>query len=355
LTTAAGNDVATSRYGALVSPQRTRRQHTAAKAYLRGFADAADHVCMHARSGAVGERNIASASVARDFYTFEDDAGVASDAVERWFSAKIENSVAGALRGLQAGSELKREWMPMLPPFVVSSLLRTATVRSFMDQIDGHTRPLLVLLEQASRLRLDLAAMSERERRTLLGATRAAVARVETNPREERMSSLRTMVRKIDEWATMLAAWSWELLHDNNATLITGDAPVVVLGATPILGWAGVLPPQCTVAVPITPHSVLLASPLPLIGPGLLTSQLAKQLNNDLVRNCFKAVFHHPTKAWPVDLDVPPHPSRLAEPTITWRRSPPGTPMTFPTSYPAVQDETIRSLLTELNATDEVR
>jgi hypothetical protein len=337
-----------------MSRSRVRRQHTAAKTYLRGFADPASQLCMRARDGTVERRNISSASVERDFYTYIDDTGRPTDTVERWLGEEIEDAAAGVLRSLQATPEVRPEWLGILSSFVTSSLLRTATVRTLMDQIDLHTRPLLVLHEQAQKAGVDLAALNDAERHRLLDATRDGLSRIAGDPEEERKARLRVMLRKVDEWTTTIKSWNWEIGRAAASTLITGDAPVVVIGADPLRGWAGVLPADSTVAVPISPTTLLIASSLPLIGTGRVTDQLAAQVNSGLVRNCFKAVFHHPDTSWPSDLTVPARRPTLPEPTINWQPSPPGSTPTFPATYLDVNDATIRTLLDELGATDTV-
>lgn len=276
--------------GSAVSTPRPRRTCEALPILRARFA------CT--RDGTVGLRNIRSASVERDFYTYLNDTGRPTDTVEHWFGEEIENSVAAVLRSLQSAPELQAE-RGVLPSFVVSSLLRTATVRSFMDQIDQHLRPLLVLQDQARKAGIDLAALTDAERRRLLDATKDTLTRVAGDPEEEHKSRLRTMLRKIDEWTTTIKGWNWEISRAPAPILITGDAPIVVIGAVPLQGWAGVLPADSTIAIPINPTALLTVSPLPLMGTGTVTDQLATQLNNELVRNCFKAVFHHPETPWP--------------------------------------------------------
>jgi hypothetical protein len=334
--------------------QRPRRQHTAAKVYLRGFADAASHVCTHARDGTVEQRNIRSVSVEPNFYTYVDDTGRPADAIEHWFDEAIENAVADVLRSLQEGNAVVPQWRRVLSMFVVTSLLRTATVRSFMGQIDQHTRPLLTLHAGAHNAGIDMVALTDAGRRDFLDAARDALAAVAGDPDEDKKSQLRTMLRSIDEWTNTIQDWNWEVSHAAHPTLITSDAPVAVLGAAPRQGWPGVLPKDSTVAVPISPTALLIASPLPLMGNGAVTDELATQVNTELVRNCFKAVFHHPDLQWPADLYVPPERPRLPEPTISFRPSPPGSAPTFPATYPDIKDAKIRALLDVLGATDTV-
>src|SRR5438067_13597959 len=104
--------------------QRVRRQHTAAKTYLRAFADHSGQVVMHARDGTVEPRNIDTASVIRDFYTFIDNAGHRTDAVEHWFGQEVENDVAEVLRQLPGAQAVHPSWTDLLSSFAVTSLLR---------------------------------------------------------------------------------------------------------------------------------------------------------------------------------------------------------------------------------------
>lgn len=333
--------------------KRVRRQHTAARAYLRGFADDRHQVCMHARAGQVERRNIGSATVVRDFYTYTDPAGSPDDSVERWLGERVEDAAAVVLRSLREGEDLRDGWVGALSAFVASSLVRTSTVRSYKEQIDGHLRPLLVVQEAARREGVDLPGLPDAARELLLDAARDALARVPDDPAERRRSHLRTMLRKADEWTAALSGWNWEALRAPAAVLVTGDAPVAVLPADPGRGWSGVLPAGSTVAVPIAPDLLLVASPRPLLGTGQAADALTGAVNAGIVSGCHRAVFHHPAMDWPPGLAVPSPPPRLPAPTIEWRHRSGGKP-TFPVTYPPVADEAVRRMLGRLGAADTV-
>jgi hypothetical protein len=336
-----------------MSQPRTRRQHTAARFYLRGFADAAGQVCAHGRDGTVSRRNVGSAAVIRDFYTYTDDAGRPDEQVERWFAQRIEDPAAAVLRSIRAGNDPNTEELPVLSAFAASSLVRTATVRSLMEQIDTHLRPLLVLHHYATQAGVDLTALTDHERRRLLEATRQALAGAPSDHDEQRRSQLRTMLRKTDEWQALMAGWNWEVLRAPRPVLITGDAPVVVLGHDPTRGWQGILPADGTIAVPVAPTALLLGSPSPLLGDAALSDGLAARVNAGAVTNCHRAAYHHPDTPWSPDLAVPAAPPTLPAPTITWSRPADETP-TFPAQYPPIIDPAVRRVLDALDATDTV-
>ncbi len=195
---------------------------------------------MHTRKGTVERRNIKSATVERDFYTFVDDGGRPQDVVEHWLSEEVENRVAEVLRRLRSGEPLATTWVGILAPFVASSLLRTASVRAFMVQIDVGLRPLLVLHEFARRAGIELASLSDQERRRLLATATAALDRVPMDPAQQRRSLLRTMLRKVDECSGTLMSWSWEVASG------TFPLSVIVIGVCAaqgrFSGWSGVLP-----------------------------------------------------------------------------------------------------------------
>jgi hypothetical protein len=334
-----------------VSPQRARRQHTAARAYLLGFADHRGQLCMHSRDGNVARPNATSASVVRDFYTYAAPDGQPDESVERWFAERVEAPAAAVLRAIRAGEDVRAEWAGTLAAFVASSMLRTSTVRSYMEQIDAQIGPLLALHYAAERHGVDLLSVGDPQRQALLEAARAALASVPADPRERRRSQLRTMLRKTDEWSALIAGWNWELLRSPEPVLITGDAPVVVLDDRPGDGWRGILPAGSTVAVPVAPTALLVASPHPLLGDGALTSTLAAQVSSGVVRGCHRAVFHHPETPWPSGLAVPSRPPSLPAPTVRWGE-PDGGPPTFPAAYPEVVDAATAEALEGLGATD---
>lgn len=338
----------------LRSRPRARRQHTAAKTHLRGFADDSGQFCMHARGGAVERRNVHSATVERDFYTYADDRGHPQEGVERWLSADVENQVATVLRTLRAGSPPAPEREEVLARFVATSLLRTATVRSLMVQIDAGVRPLLAMNEYVRCAGIDFASLSDRERRRLLAATTAALERVPADPADRRRSLLRTMLRKADELSALLAGWNWEVARGAAPALLTGDAPVAVLSPLPSPDWHGVLPADATVYMPISPDALLVASPAPLLGEGRLGTELATTVNHELARSCNRAVFHHPDMPWPPDLRLAPSPPTLPAPRISWTTQAREGALTFPAKYPPVGDDAIRSVLDELGGRDTV-
>jgi hypothetical protein len=310
---------------------------------------------MHARDGTIEPRNIDSVTVQRDFYTYYDSLGRPREDIEVWFGVAIETRIARLLQALRAGRPIHPDHRRPLARFAASSLLRTATVRALMAQIDSHLRPALVLFDAATKANVDLLEMSSTQRTRLLAGARHALERLPVDDAEERRSRLRTMLRKIDEWTRLMASWNWEACRSPTPRLISGDAPVVVLGASPDRGWSGVLPENSSILLPISPSVLLVASPHPLVGTGQITDELEHQVNTGIVRNAYKLVLHHPQMPWPNDLFVPAEPQPLPDPQINLRRSEPGATPTFPATYPAIEDPVIAGLLHDLGATDTVQ
>lgn len=333
---------------------RARRQHTAAKSYLLGFADSSSQVCMHARDGTVELRSIRSATVRRDFYTFVDATGRPNESIERWLGGQVENDVAGVLKDLRAGQPLQNDHIDLLALFVATSLMRTATVRSYMAQIDAGLRPLLVAMERAKSRGINLADQPSSKREKLLAETARAIAQLNPDAIQEQNSRLRTMLREIDQVRATLRSWNWELTQASSPCLITADAPVAVLQPTASSGWGGVLPKGSSAFLPISPVALLTASPNPLIGPAKVTDQLARQVNSELVRNAHRAAYHHPQVQWPLDLAISPQSPTLPQPRITWNRSDPDQAPTFPATYPPIIDPAIAALLGDLGAEETV-
>lgn len=334
--------------------RRTRHQHTVARTYLSGFADPQGMVVMHRRSGLRKPVFISDAAVRRDFYTYVDDRGDANEGVEDWLGSSIEGPAAGPLRSARAGIQPSAKDIPALARFVAVSLMRTATARSCLQQIDTHIRPMLVLIALAKEKGYDLLEFSEPQRQNLLTTVAGALSATKTDSTWERRSLLRTMLRKADELMTILSTWNWRLDQTTTACLLTADAPVATITSLPIAGWGGILPQNSSVFLPVSQTQLLVASRVPLLASGTVSPQLASRINTELCRNANDAVYTHPNMPWSSDLTLATQGPNLPTPQRNWTAPESDETPTFPATYPLPADPAIAALLDDLGAVETV-
>jgi hypothetical protein len=329
-------------------------QHTVPRTLLRGFSDEREFVTMRRRDGLVHEIPISNAAVRTKIYTFDNSSGQPSNAVEDWLGEQVEAGAGRVLQRLREGQQPTPEDRPALARLAVAGLLRTATVRSYLEQMDRHLGPFLLVHGVLVRHEVDPASLSRTDMELLQEAATDAWQRV---TRDDPAARLRTMVRKFDELVLEVTDWVWSLQVSPQDVLITSDAPVATFTAASA-GWHGILPAGSPLMLPVSPRHLLYAEKHALanISESSLHAGLAKVVNEAIAREADDAVFTHPAMDWPLDLVLAPTPPTLPTPTVTWGRSGSATePRTFPATYPLVQDASVQALLRALEAEDEVQ
>lgn len=329
-----------------------RRHHTVARTLLQGFADG-QRVRMIRRDGLDREVSIRDAAVGFDFYLFDSSDGK-SDAVERWLDRHVESPAGPVLRRLRNGDAPTRSDVPTLARFAAASLLRTAELRRLMHHVDDHTAPLIVaqLMWQQHQVRVqDLTAA---EIAWWLRLAREVWQNLEHDPSEVQRSQLRTMVRVWNRLRHTLEGWTWSISSCSRPLFFTADTPVVTLPADPA-GFRGLLPPGCTVVLPLSPTRLLIAEEHPLAVIDAVTPVLASKVCTALAGQAHTALYCHPKVPLPGDLRASAQPAALPAPNVSVRHAEPGTSPTFPGSHPQVDDAAAADLLDLLGATDEVQ
>ena len=320
------------------------------KGYLAGFADDQKMVMRRRRDGREKRASIKSATVVRDFYSFVGVDGHPNDEIETWMASEVEGPAMEALVAARSGAPPRGRAIETLARFVAISLLRTRTVRSYAAQADAHTRPLLVLTHALGRTGQRLTDLSPDALDRAWAAAVEVANKMSFDATFVEQSPLRTMLRKADEFSSTLRDWNWSLEQAAEGGLLTGDSPVATLANPDSKGWAGLLPPHSSVAMPVSPYYLLLASPNPLIGTNAPSSGLTERVNGEIVRHAFDAVYRHPSTTWPKNLTLSSQRPTLPPPTITLRNSEPGSTPTFPATYPTPTDTEIARLLDLLGA-----
>lgn len=305
---------------------------------------------MWRRNGSVKDVHINDAAVRRASYRFPDDSGQPSNAVEDWLDRRVENPVGPILQKIRDGVRPAPADQPALSRFAIAGLLRTATVTSYMRQLDRHLGPILLTQMVFARQGKDPASMTPAE----LRAVQEAAERVwNRRTRDDPKSRLRTIARKFDELVLEVTDWAWTVQFAPEDRLIVSDAPVATFQPDPV-GWHGVLPTGSPLMVPVSPRHLLFAEKHPVSTAAqamTLDPEFADLVNRTLAREADDAIFTRPGVGWPTDLALSRKPPELPTPTVTWWRADQGGPSpSFPATYPAVNDESVRELLAALSA-----
>lgn len=324
-----------------------KHQHVVPRSYLRGWADNEDHIAVLDRGETQPRRlSVSNSAVRRRFYNFRGDDDEESDAVEDWLAGSVEGPVAPALRHLRDGADVDDVDRDAVARFTIAQLVRSPTLFSYMDQIDTHLGPLLLMSEAAKRSGTNLLDVGEDGRQRLLEAARTAWTQLPDQ--DQRASRLRTMSRAFDEHVRLTRNWTWSVLTSPEPCLVSSDCPVVSLDARGV-GWAGLIPNGSSLWMPISPTRLLVADPVkPLRSSRALNVELARTVNELLAKGADRALFNHPELPWPTGLVFPRQQPSLPEPQVRWSKS--DGPPTFPATFPPVQSEALARLLDVLGA-----
>lgn len=334
----------------MIVQQVKRRQHTVPKVLLRGFSQG-NRLQMRRRGGSDHLTSLANATVRSNFYSYRDSSGAPVTAVEDWLAAHVEGPAAAVLGRARSGDAVHAADTPVLARAVAACLLRTATVRSYLEQIDTHLGPMLLIQAALAKAHVradDLSAAGMAR----IQAAATSIWSQHSGSAADRGGALRTFLREFDAWSSRLATWEWSLLSATEACFITSDAPVATLrpdGAR----WHGIVPPGSPVLLPISPKHLIVGEAR-IVRPGTVTDELVRLVNTQLAREADDAIFAHPAMPWPPYVQLPTRRPTLPTPTITWSKTVPGDPPTFPKSYPPVHDAAVRVLLDALGAIDVV-
>lgn len=330
------------------------RHHTTPRVYLRGFAGRDGLVSARRRLGDDIELHINNVSVRNGFYNVRTSDGVLHDAVENWFMSEVETPAGSVLRRLRdsdATDDLRAEDAVAVSHLVAAQLYRTATARSYMDQIDAHLGPLLMVTEVTKRLGVDPRGLTPEQFATHMRAAQELL-RKHQKPTDVRLSQVRTMVREIDKMMSRLEKWHWTVAEADAPRLITGDAPAV--GLRPRLGgFRGILPAGSPVYLPLTPTRLLIGTPKKPSSPIELSSRIAFAVNQRIANESADAIMKATWQDWPPNVRMPATPPQLPTPRISCRPST-ATRSTFPATFPTPRSSSVRNLLRTLEASEVV-
>lgn len=328
---------------------RKKRHHTVTRALLEGFT-LDKKLRVRSRSRDESLTSPVNATVVSDFYSFEGEAQL-DDAVEEWLADDVETPFAALLPDLRAGNQPSPLDRSVIVRFIATAVVRTRTTRAYLGQIDLNIAATVVLQTVAPRIGWNLSGMSleDIEKLLVLCQNLWLEAVEETN---QELSLLRTMVRHSQVVETALGAYTWSILQASEPRFLIGDAPIQSVSDHKS-GWHGLIPEGSAVFMPIAPDTILVGEPRPT-DRFRSADDLALTINSLTVREAYADVFRHPGMAWPNDIRLEPDVPELPAPSRALRPAPPGTPSTFPSTYPEVSDAKVAALLKRLQAVDTV-
>lgn len=236
-----------------------------------------------------------NAAVECDFYTFEDENGKPSVALEAALS-DVEMSAERALSRLTrpAGFPPPFEDRTALALFMAIQYVRSYAGSSAVDEIADHTaaqiaagppreRVLEILREQHERDPTDAEVNAE------LAKARAVAAPIalEMRRRVDKTLRIRLVFSQTPEAAAILATRDWKLVRFRAPKLLTGDQPLALNG--------GGLATAPEIYFPIDPLHALV---LMLSGQGQSleegTTEIADHINAFVADQSVKWIFHRP-------------------------------------------------------------
>lgn len=172
-----------------------RRQHVLPRALLLGFSEQGNIKCRW-RGGRERVVSATNAAVIKDYYSFRSRHGW-DDVLEVWLGEK-EQPFNAILERLRSGKDpLPRDAGP-LSEFVAAALVRSPTIRAFMEQIDSATGGWVALQFLHAEGLLDLRGHSQAELQRLAGIASQALQQRQSVV-DVRQSRLRTLVREHQE------------------------------------------------------------------------------------------------------------------------------------------------------------
>ncbi len=322
--------------------------------YLRGFADESELIDVRMRAGREFSQHIDNVTVRNGFYNARTSSGVLHDDVENWFMRGIETPAGPTLARLRShdeGGPVSGSDASLLSRFVAAQLFRTATARSYLEQIDEILGPLLGAGATGRLFGVQISEVSPTAQARLMQMTRDML-RLHRDPDEENRSLLRTMLRETDKMMTRLASWHWEVAVAKHPRLVSGDAPAVAIQPS-LREFSGIVPKGSPVYLPLSPTALLVGTETAPPRPVELTTRLARQINQRMADEAAECLVKATFQSWPNGFRLLPEPPKL--PALTIERTSGEGPGTFPTTYPDVSDPYIRTLLEKLEAADVVR
>lgn len=336
--------------------KRTRRQHVVSAFYLRGFANEGARLFRTPLSGASPHPiAVTDATVRNDFYTVPGRAGDPSDVFEQFF-AQLEGDAVPGLAGLTAPDPRFPDGhtRASLSMWIALQYLRSEGIRMSGAEMRAVEVQITVGISGKQRLR---ELIESREGTTISDArvdaewadlTQPGGTRIQPDPRDH-IASIMDMLPGV---SGLIHHSPWMLLRFTRKALVTSDHPVFLIPSLDANPWEGVgLANAFGYGIALDRHTglVIVTSgagdgvPDRVVPPSAF---YAKLLNQQVIRNARKAVYHHPDDDPREAHDglLPPERSTEMEvvprkfPENGWGASVSGSPARVPT-LPAEEDD----------------
>jgi hypothetical protein len=310
-----------------------RRHHVVPKLHLRGFADDREQVRVVTRDDLTKSycASISDATVQRDFYALETDAGP-SHVLETEVLAKAEGECKAPLSRLLGGT---------FPPTMQDRLLLAKFIALQWVRSENQTERISALLEGLAKL-VTVNATPHTVRQAVLETQGREPTKEEitdwvaflSDPAKYEIKVHRNRVLQATFELTAdvmqhLMHRQWCVLHGTGARFLTSDAPVVLWSRPEQRVYGVGIATAEEILFPLDrEHALCLWYPFASVAkpePNVqrqATPEIVRWINGRVANNARRCVIHHPADH-PLDgLDLPPRVQ--VEPVRPFRIAPPG-------------------------------
>ncbi|MEU1366614.1 DUF4238 domain-containing protein [Streptomyces sp. NPDC005803] len=277
-----------------------RANHTVPRSYLERFADEHKQITKVRLGGGEGRREpIKRSTVIRDFYLMETASGEWTDAVEDAFG-DIENKGIQAIRAIVD----QREWPPAKEHRVALSMwaalqhVRVPAVRQQGDEIADYLLKLTIAVKGKPQIRevmeksLGRPPTAGEVEERWQSLTDFDSYSVKQHPNYH----LKLIKDLVPRTAAFFHSRSWGLCRFEKKTLLTSDSPLVLVPRPGDDPYEGVgLATAAGFLLPLDRRAALMIrgdegadSRIPP------TAHVAKTINQKVVLEAYRSVFHHP-------------------------------------------------------------
>lgn len=285
-----------------MTTSRSRRHHLVSNFYLKGFANDRGHVIQtDLGDGSHHPVSTDDATVIRDFNTITLEDGERSDVVERHFST-IEGPASNALSDLLAGLwPIRGEQRHALASWMGLQMMRGSGVRSRQNELFAQMIRLMVGVSGREALRGLIEAAEELPISDEdLEAEWADLTQASgPNVIPDVLFHSQMIVQLLPLHRRMLIDGRWTLVRFERRALITSDHPVAFYPRPDLEPWESLaLATAAGITVPLSRKIGLQIGfdrvpdmPEMVIPP---TTVIAKDFNNQTMRNARRFLYHHP-------------------------------------------------------------
>lgn len=329
-------------------PKPAKNHHTVPQFQLRRFGRN-NQLCLHHRSGRIETKPVKKTTALDYFYDPQTGPHV-DDSIETWLANRVENPAVDAFGPFRSGLTPTGKAREKAATFLAYAMVRGASFRRILSQVNEHAAPMMWALEALDRYRRHHQEFEvpDDELEDLV----AALERVAPDEvrHSTRAADMRNMIREAERLTPLLEAADWTIAQSVERMLVISDTPVVALH--PLHGVAPgpqLWPDGYDLYLPVTPKALLIISNSPRVGqnPAVLTRALAQIVNQALAITAHDVVMHHPDMPWPTGLTLRHLPPAIPTPSKTVKPNHDGqerTSLTWPALTTQIAQEAVALL-----------